>query len=301
MECNQGQITTHKYIITSVSYAANAPPLQVKATCKAAWNQACYHYSSVIRENSAFETLVCPPEAATVARKRVKTPKATQVWALAHDGGSSKKGVNEWKNSQHRVAQRCDMDEYPPAYLLTPRDQAYTLAGKHRDGQMVRWLPASDNQGAGSMWKGACFQAPLNELSAQQIVDFANDNTKNFGRKADRISPTLTEYQVGITVAQRPEFTIAQWDHAGTAGSQDDGLSENLCWPQAIAPLDPGFTILSIDRYYDNKVIPYDYRKDYIPGVNGYDPVTQQSGRVRRSLDFLELTDTKLWNSTIIE
>jgi hypothetical protein len=209
--------------------------------------------------------------------------------------------VSEWKNDQHRNALRCDMDEYPPAYLLTPRDQAYVLAGKHRDGQMVRWLPAPENQGAGSMWKGACFHAPLNELSAQQIVDLANDNTKNFGRRPSVVNPTSTDYKVGITVAQKPEFTIAQWNHAGTAGSQDDGLSQNPCWPQAIAPLDPGFTILSVDRYYDNKVIPYDYRKDYIAGVNGYDPITQQSGRVRRSLDSVEFSDTELWNSTVLK
>ena len=193
------------------------------------------------------------------------------------------------------------MDEYPPAYLLTPRDQAYVLAGTHRDGQMVRWLPGDENSGAGSMWQGVCFYAPLKELSPQQIVDLADDNSKNFGRQRSVVNPTSTQYKVGITVAQQPEFTIAQWDHAGTAGSQDDGLSQNPCWPQAIAPLDPGFTLLSVDRYYDNKPIPYDYRKDYVPGVNGYDPITGQSGRVRRSLDFVESPDEGFYDSTILE
>lgn len=302
-ECNQGQITTHQYVITSIAYAANAPRLQMKATCSAKWTQACYHYSSVIRENPGFATLVCPPEAATVSNDRAKNPpSATKTWAAEHTGGSKKGGVSEWKNQQYRSpGSTCDMDEYPPAYLLTPRDQAFTLAGLHRDGQMVRWLPSRQNQGAGSMWRGVCFHGPLKELSAQQIVDLANDNSKNFGRQQNIVKPTSTEYTVGITVAHQPEFTIAQWDHIGTLVTQDDGLSQNPCWPQAIAPEDPGFTLLSVDRYYDTRPLPYDYNKDYIPGVNGYDPITQQSGRVRRSLDFVTTSGQEFANSTMPE
>jgi hypothetical protein len=294
-ECNQGQFTTHKYVITSLQYAANAPRLQVKATCSARWNQACYHYSSVVRENPNFATLVCPQEAATFKNTRDDPPLATKMWDTEH---------KQWKDKQYRTEKSCDMDEYPPAYLLTPNDQAHALAGIHRDGQMVRWLPAGQNRGAGSMWRGVCFYAPMKELSPQAIVDLANDNTKNFGRQPRVINPTSTEYEVGITVAQRPEFTIAQWDHAGNTGpggSLDDGLSQNPCWPQKIAPEDPGFTLLSVDRYYDNRVIPYDYSKAYIPGINGYDPITQQSGRVRRSLDIVESSDKESRNSTTLD
>jgi hypothetical protein len=235
--------------------------------------------------------LVCPPEAATFSNPRNNPPSATKTWAAEHNGGYKLGGVSEWKNSQYRAKGTCDMDEYPPAYLLTPRDQAYALAGIHKDAQMVRWLPSKENQGAGSMWRGVCFYGPLKELTPQQIVDLANDNTKNFGRQMKPIKPTSTEYTVGITVAQHPEFTIAQWDHAGTLGSQDDGLSENPCWPRAIAPQDPGFTLLSVDRFYDTNPLPYDYDKDYVPGVNGFDPITGQAGRVRRSLDFVETLD----------
>ncbi|KAG9521246.1 hypothetical protein KCU93_g7474, partial [Aureobasidium melanogenum] len=269
-ECNQGVVTTHNYAITSISYQANAQALQVKATCSARWNQACYHYSSVIRENPSFSTLICPQEAATSTRDRDDPPKATSSWAAEHKGGYQQGMTRdeEWKNEKYRVKGKCDMDEYPPAYLLTNTDQAYMLAGKHKDGQM--------------------------------IIDMAKDNTKNFGLQSNVVQATQTDYTVGITVAQRPEFTIAQWDHAGAANSQDDGLSQNPCWPQKIAPLDPGFTLLSVDRYYDNRVIPYDYRKDNIPGVNGYDPVTQQSGRVRRSLDSVESLETEFLNSTFL-
>jgi hypothetical protein len=237
---------------------------------------------------------MCPQEAATVSADRdADPPEATKVWETEH---------KPWKDPQYRREPSCDRDEYPPAYLLSPNDQAHALAGIHQDGQMVRWVPDRQNRGAGSMWRGACFMKPLKEISPQVIVDLANDNTKNFGRQVIPVKPTSTNYKVGITVAlQQPEFTIAQWNHAGAAGSQDDGLSQNPCWPQAIAPLDPGFTLLSVDRYYNNKVIPYDYSQPYVPGVNGYDPITQQSGRVRRSLDLAETFDEESRNSTMLE
>lgn len=199
---------------------------------------------------------------------------------------------------KHRDEQACDMDEYPPAYLLTPNDSAFQLTGRDKDAQVMRWLPRRENTSAGSMWKGSCFWPPLKKLSSQQIVDMANDNAKNFGRQVNVVKATQTDYEVGITVAQRPEFIIAQRNHTGIALSEDDGLSQDPCWPQKIAPLDPGSTLLSVDRYYDNRVIPYDYSKDYVPAVNGYDPITQQSGRVRRSLDSIDLSNIETWNST---
>lgn len=300
--CNQGQVTSHIYIITSLQYAAGAPRLQMKATCSARWTQACYHYSSVIRENPNFSELVCPQDAATVVKPRKQAPSATNTWSTEHKGGYSM-GLKEWKSPQYRKEPKCDMDEYPPAYLLTPSDQTYALAGMHRDAQMMRWLPGKQNSGAGSMWRGVCFYGPLKEMTPQQIVDSANDNMINFGRHSNVVNPTVTQFTVGITVAQQPVFTIAQWDHAGNGpgGSQDDGLSQNPCWPQKIAPNDPGFTLLSVDRYYDTHPIPYDYSKDYVAGVNGYDPITGQSGRVRRSLDFVESSGKQLSNSTLLD
>lgn len=156
-ECNQGVVTTHNYIITSLAYQANAPALQVKATCSARWSQACYHYSSVIRENPNFSTLTCPPEAATVLKPRnpANTLRGTSTWAAEHTGGIQKGSSNtrdeEWKNVKHRDEQACDMDEYPPAYLLTPNDSAFQLAGRDKDAQVMRWLPRRENTGAGSM------------------------------------------------------------------------------------------------------------------------------------------------------
>ena len=77
-----------------------------------------------------------------------------------------------------------------------------------------------------------------------------------------------TEYNVGITVAHVPQFTISSWKHHA---KQDDGLQDNPCWPKAITPNDPGFALLENDPWYarNNKQPAYDYGEAYAPGTNG--------------------------------
>lgn len=288
-ECNAGATTTHAYMITSLEYAANAQPTQVTATCRNQWAQACYHYSSAISVNAQWATLTCPPAAATKSRKRLNA-KATATWSSQHRG----KG---WQDTAHRAEPNCERDEYPPAYLLSTTDTAFVNAGKDTTGQSVRWLPASQNGAAANgMWAGQCFKTPLNGLTDQQLYDKASDPAKNFGVKPNVKSPSRsfqtqpatrltnsgntanqtfppaasTEYEVGITVESRPEFTIVAWEHGNPQSpSKDDGLSENPCWPKAIAPQDPGFTLLTFDKYYNGNKPPYDYTQPYVPGKNG--------------------------------
>lgn len=66
-----------------------------------------------------------------------------------------------------------------------------------------------------------------------------------------------------------PVFTIDTWEHDPQGVSKDDGLSENPCWPKRIAPLDPGFTLLTFDKYYNGNAPPYNYADPYEPGKNG--------------------------------
>jgi hypothetical protein len=93
--CNQKDETeTVKYIINTMEYSANAQTLQVSKTCSAAYPQACYHYSSVIRQNPSWATLTCPNNAATVKKVRKRgaanSPQATKAWQDKHKGGLGK-------------------------------------------------------------------------------------------------------------------------------------------------------------------------------------------------------------------
>lgn len=161
------------------------------------------------------------------------------------------------------------MDEYPPAYLLDPNGEAFLLGGKSPRGQLMRYLPAEDNRGAGSMWRGACFKGPVAELSDDEFLRRFELDLKYQSWKKDRFT---TRVEAGITVDQRPEFTIASWEHTSIKPfhhyQEDDGLRMNPCWDQDKARLDPGYALLSVDPWYDDKPHPYDYKKKYRPADN---------------------------------
>ncbi|RTE68540.1 hypothetical protein BHE90_017083, partial [Fusarium euwallaceae] len=74
---------TEQYFFTTMTYHPNAAIHEVKPTCSSKWGQACYHYSSAIRENSQWSTLTCPQAAATKARPHPNA-EATGAWKSEH-------------------------------------------------------------------------------------------------------------------------------------------------------------------------------------------------------------------------
>ncbi len=240
-------------IVTSVVYRPIPSP--VTLNCELHMSQACFHYSSAIRENQQWTRLACPTEAATTGRSR-EDAKATATWASQHRG----KG---WLEEAKKRA-KCDMDEFPPAYLLRNTDDAFVYAGKNRKGQSVRFLPAKENQDAGQLWKGKCLSAPLVALSDAEIVRRVG---KDANMNVRRVGPTHTKTFATITVDSHPYMTFA-FAHANNP-PPDDGVALNPCWPANIAAADPGFPLLTFDRFYDTHPMPYDYAKPYQQGSNG--------------------------------
>ncbi|KAK8098681.1 uncharacterized protein PG998_011922 [Apiospora kogelbergensis] len=255
-ECHKGATTTHAYTITSVSYAAAAKPTVVAATCRDEWSQACHHYSSAISVHPEWATLTCEQKMATKTQPEIKAT-ATDAWSAQHGGAG-------WQDATYRKEHLCDRGVYPPTSFFTS-DGASDQCGL-ASGQLVRWLPREQNRGAAHMWSNICFQTPLDALSDSALYNAARN--KNFGVKSRVRAPTKTEYNVGITVAHVPQFTISSWKHHA---KQDDGLQDNPCWPKAITPNDPGFALLENDPWYarNNKQPAYDYGEAYAPGTNG--------------------------------
>jgi hypothetical protein len=83
---------------------------------------------------------------------------ATEVWSTTYT--NTKNGVVYTpEGNQHHYQwiegwvaagkNKCDRDEWPPRYF-------WPIAKKNELGQMVRFLPSSENRGAGSMWKSFC-------------------------------------------------------------------------------------------------------------------------------------------------
>ncbi|KAI4696564.1 uncharacterized protein J4E88_000741 [Alternaria novae-zelandiae] len=247
--CVNGLTRKENMVITSLAFAPNAVPVQFKATCSQENSQACYHYSSVIRNHPSWSTLTCDEENATI--KHRLDAKATDVWTYQHNGRG-------WVKPDD-----CDRDEYPPAYLLHRNHPAFLKAGVDAQGQMVRVLPADENRRAGRMWKGACFKPPLEDLTNSDFAAKANAAPN----KVYAMKKGYQYTEVHVTVTQRPEFTIAAWGHA--AAPPNEGLDQNSCWPSNIAAADPGFVLLTYDPWYSNMAPPYNYKKPYVQGANG--------------------------------
>lgn len=260
-ECAKDKTVVTELVITSLVYAANALPTQVTATCDGnAWPQACYHYQSAISVNKQWATLTCPPEAAST--KHRENGVATRTWAGQHKGTG-------WKDKAKRVWQRtCDRDEYPPAYLLSPNDPAMSNGGLNSKGQLVRYIPDAHNRPAGSMWKGACFQPVVKDLSDAEFkrrVNAAPAAQKQIIQQGGG-TKILLKTQAAVTVDSRPEFTM-KFDHG--AAPRLAGLNTNPCWPHQAAQKDPGFALLTFDPFYGGMAPPYDFAAKYVKGSNG--------------------------------
>jgi hypothetical protein len=257
--CVADKMVKEELVITSLTYAANAVPTKVQKHCDQSLSQACFHYSSAIRVNPHWETLTCPPDAAITMRK-LQNGKATAVWQRHHH--------SDWWGKPYtmRAEPKCDVDEYPPAYILGPNDEAYVFGSVDARGQLVRYLPRIENQKAGQLFKQICFSPTVRAMSDRVFRDkvaLAPASNKQVINKAG-----LEQMLVGVTVDERLEFS---WDSWGQAANppKDDGLEANRCWCSGIAAKDPGFAILTYDPWYQGKPRPYDYKKQYFNGVNG--------------------------------
>jgi hypothetical protein len=234
------------WVVTSLQYAPNPTRLPIVEHCDAAHGQACYHYSSVIRNNRAWQTLTCPPEAAATSWEMPR--RAPRLWTDQHDGDG-------WQDEQYRQEEFCDRDEYPPLYLLGPNDPAYVNSGRDTSGQMIRFVPWKQNQDAGKIWKSVCF----NPIFKDKLSDTQFENRfRNANMVGPRQKNGNTQYYAQIQADHRPEFSFGTWGH--DASGRDDGLWENPCWPNMLAPEDPGYAIFTFDQWYGGRAPPYNYR-----------------------------------------
>ncbi|CAI4211293.1 unnamed protein product [Parascedosporium putredinis] len=128
-------------------------PTTVTMECEERFSQACYHYSSAIEHNPAWEAIKCP-------HGKVKCPwenrPGPRAWEAQHD--------KTWRTSNGRPYQgQCEIDEFPPRYLLSDQSPEMIKAGKS-GGQLMRYIPQPDNYGAGQLWKGFCFKPYIEEF-----------------------------------------------------------------------------------------------------------------------------------------
>lgn len=275
--CKNDVTQRTQYIITSVTYADNAEDLMVTRQCSEKWGQACYHYSSAISNNPRWESLTCPQEAATSARAKKNQRAEKRPVVLSY----SKDHHRNWWAHRNQV-NKCQVDEYPPLYLLSRESDEYKLGGKDPQpdgspylGQVVRLLPRNANTGAADMWKSECFKPVFGdkELSDSDFLKIFEETKPDRKKTNNKNQNIEEETQFGkATVTKRPVFSINDWEHTTKGQMLDrDGLWDNPCWPNDRVAADPGFALLTQDPFYTQYNLPrrWDYKKMYIKGVNG--------------------------------
>jgi hypothetical protein len=248
-KCVADKTVKEDMVATSLRYKANPTLHPVIKHCDANHRQACYHYSSVIRNNRVWETLTCPPEAAATAWEMPR--RAPQSWSNQHNGAN-------WLNEQYRQEEFCDRDEYPPLYLLGPNSPAYVNSGQNTQGQMIRFVPWDENQGAGKKWRSICFATPLENAQMSDVEFLRRFNAAP--NKVARNKRGVTQTMALLQVEHQPEFSFGSWGHTGQP-DRDDSLWDNPCWPNMLAPNDPGYALFTYDQWYGGNAPPYNYKQ----------------------------------------
>ncbi|KAL5316124.1 hypothetical protein ACEPPN_017002 [Leptodophora sp. 'Broadleaf-Isolate-01'] len=268
--CVADKTVQTEWIITSLDYAANAAPTHIAKPCLVDWENACWHYSSAIRQNPTWSTLTCVPEAAATAkpdRSLVVGRRVPRVWEAQHSG------LGWWDTASGNRPQLpppeiCQADD-PPLYMLNAQSPIYINAGTtNPGGQLVRHLPGTQNGNAAKgLWQGICFQELVSSdaMSNRDLKDKVDAGQNLQVTNVVRGDKRYIERSARVTVNKRPEFSISSWPPS----APNDGLNQNPCWPRNIAPLDPGFTLFENDPYYNTHNRPYNYRAAYDPPNNG--------------------------------
>lgn len=133
-------------------------------------------------------------------------------------------------------------------------------------GQIVRWLPGSENStAANTEWKKFCtnhdggagngqFHGEDNNKGSKGQVNEDLVSLKGPGKEIKHKGPndkttTTTQYEAKYTRAVF-EIKFDQLWPTMPSGGNDWGLKENPCWPEDIVPDDPGFVLLTDDPWY---------------------------------------------------
>ncbi|KAL9113309.1 MAG: hypothetical protein Q9227_002644 [Pyrenula ochraceoflavens] len=242
----------------------------ITKTCQGkSHTQACYHYYSAIQNYDWVKsTFTC-----TDSNKRRKG-KATNIWTQQHTNR------DWWKytttsylfKGDKMSAPECQADEFPPGYFWSTNTKQSLLA---KTGQLIRWLPQSENGGAAKLWTSFCDN---NDGGAGNGQTYKRDN-QNANVKEGQLNKRLVSLQEpakkknkgadGTTTAiYDADFTRAvfaldfDWTGVDKPTKQNNwGLKENPCWPQDIVPDDPGYALLEDDNWY-NTAAPKNAKDD---------------------------------------
>jgi chitinase len=190
--------------------------------------QACLHYRSVISRNApALDTVECLGPNGNKARPIV------EVYNVQHNPG----WINGWMQAPNLG---CERDEYPPDIVWQ---------GRNNKLNFVRLVPSDANKVGSALFRGIC------------------DNSVPFGtslknRQFLRLEVNRCKTTSWYTITEESTVPALSLDFVGLGGYVDDGMTENLCYPSTLID-DPGFALLTDDKWYNAHPIDKQYRGEY--------------------------------------
>ena len=193
--------------------------------------QACLHYSSVIAVQPNIGSRL------TCTTKALRAPRPIpDIWSNPRNGQHHASWITGWMQS---FGVNCERDEFPPAIIWQGRD----------DDQWIRFLPGSQNGGAGQLFNGICDDTPRSHTTNERMVDSGMQDCRPWESWTRTIWTT---------------FSVLDLQFDLMPGLANYGLAENPCYPLTLVN-DPGFALLYEDPYYIARPNDYSYAEDYYP------------------------------------
>ncbi|KAI8940612.1 hypothetical protein NX059_001884 [Plenodomus lindquistii] len=205
------------------------------------WPHACYHYSSVSRDNG-IHTLVCPYKKLGGYRNvvtRYRQQRAGSEWYrwVSNKPASSTLGAN-----------KCNRDEYPPYRFLAGANGIPGAQAPANYDQWIRFLPEWDNQRAGQLWKGLC-----------------RTNDKVVATEGGPINGQVCTEILSVTY----RVNAMTMDFINLPFLRDDGMDYNWCQLVSSVRSDLGFNLLNEDAWYKRDGQRYrSFTSDYLSDPN---------------------------------
>lgn len=247
---NPGNLKTDTIERQYDSTEANAP---VTRYCNGLlYPQACWHYSSVIdHEAHVHSRLQCTSKALRAVRN------VPDVWSnnLKNNPGQHHGG---WIAGWMQTPANCERDEFPPAIIWQARDGG--------DAVWIRFLPGTQNGGAGQLFNGICADKPPTRTTNRAMV-----------QRGGGVGCRPWESWTSTVVTA---YNVLDLQFQGLVPNPADpyALIANPCWPSTLVN-DPGFALMTEDYYYDNNPQAKAFARASYPNAPAF-AVTQ--GKVNR-------------------
>ncbi|KAI0437594.1 hypothetical protein F4803DRAFT_537994 [Xylaria telfairii] len=229
----------------------------------AGYDDACRNYRSIIQNYPQYATITC-------GYRKIDAPVRPVLSSF-----DVQRNRDLW-NAFIGAPNGCSPDEFPPAIMIEPNDGYATLtslASRYpavqrlmspkpaaTQGQMVRYLDASENQRAGALFR--CGRPPNWNVarSSETVIEMNNIDTK---------------WQVSKIMFTRTAFTM---EFPGL--DADDGLDTNVCVPTFNGANHPGYALFNNDQWFNNHAAEKALQPIYPKG-----PSAIPKGQKRRWVD----------------